>query len=124
MASLKPLKGAAYDIAHHAQSGLSYVHPYIGELCMEIGLNEATLSLLDSQPYPNNLRKIEPLELACAALKQKFIELLEKMNLPIEEVHLINLRFLFEPTRKDNYTCSVESTLIKVNGTKYIQLVK
>jgi hypothetical protein len=124
MASLKAIKGVAYDIAHHAQSGLSYVHPYIGELCAEIGINETSLSLLDSHPYPENLRRIEPLELACTALKRKFIELLEKMDLPIAEVTSIDLRFIFGPTRADHYLCSVESILIRASGTKYVQLVK
>jgi hypothetical protein len=124
MTSLKAIKGAAYDIAHHAQSGLSYVHPYIGTLCAEVGINETVLSLLDSRPYPENLRRIEPLELACSALKKKFIELLEKMDLPVAEVNSINLRFIFEPTRADHHLCSVESILIRSSGIKYVQLVE
>jgi hypothetical protein len=124
MASLKPLKGAAYDIAHHAQSGLSYLHPYIGQLCEEKGLIEASVNLLDSNPYPCELRRIDQLESSCIALQEKFKDILTKLNLPLSEVCGLHLKFSFSSSMDDYYTCSVESTLLKQDGAKFVQNVR
>ena len=124
MAPSKLLKGAAYDIAHHAQSGLSYVHPYIGDLCEAAETKEVMLSVLTSEPYPKGLDKIKPLQLSCMALKNKFYEILEKMGVEAGEVSELTLKFIYSSSRTDNYTCSVESTLTKANGIKYVQLVE
>jgi len=121
MASQKPLKGVAYDIAHHAQSGLSYLHPYIGDLCKEAQINEATIDLVAADSYPSELRKIEPLIKSVGALKQKFESILSKQKMELEFISSLKLKFIFHSG--DSFVCSVESTLVKSNGTTIVQKV-
>jgi hypothetical protein len=122
MASQKPLKGVAYDIAHHAQSGLSYLHPHMGELCKEIGITQITLDLMADNTYPEALREYKPLKLAIGELKDKFHSILNKREMKLNFVSELALKFVFYAG--DNYLCTVESTLVKTDGTKHIQTVK
>ncbi len=122
MTSQKPLKGVAYDIAHHAQSGLSYLHPHMGELCKEKGISEATINLMANNSYPEELREYKPLKLAIETLKSKFLSILDKRDMKLDFVHELTLKFLFYAD--DNNLCSVESVLVKADGVKYIQTVQ
>ena len=122
MASLKPLKGVAYDIAHHAQSGLSYLHPHMGELCREAGITEATVDLLAENSYPPELRVYKPLKLAIGALKEKLFSILSKREMSLDYIKELKLRFVFYTA--DNSLCSVESTLVKPSGITHVQTVK
>jgi len=121
MASQKPLKGVAYDIAHHAQSGLSYLHPYIGDLCKEAQINEATIDLVAIDSYPSELRKVEPLINSVGTLKQKFESILSKQKMELKFISSLKLKFIFHSG--DSFVCSVESTLVKSNGTTIVQKV-
>jgi len=122
MASLKPLKGVAYDIAHHAQSGLSYLHPHLGQMCREAGLAEATIDLISKDSYPAELREYKPLKLAIGALKDKFASILSKREMSLDFISELKLKFVFYTA--DNSLCTVESTLIKTDGITHIQTVK
>ncbi|BBN81459.1 hypothetical protein PA25_14440 [Pseudoalteromonas sp. A25] len=122
MASLKPLKGVAYDIAHHAQSGLSFLHPHLGEMCREVGITEATIDLMANESYPAELREYKPLKLAIGALKDKFAIILSKREMSLDFISELKLKFIFYTA--DNSLCAVESTLVKTNGITHIQTVK
>jgi hypothetical protein len=56
MASVnKTLRGVAHDIAHHAQDGLSWVHPHLFLACHDAGVTSAEFELLEKSPYPSGL---------------------------------------------------------------------
>src|SRR6266516_1415231 len=101
MASLKPLNGVAHDIAHHAQSGLSWLHPHIGEMCRKAGVNKAVVEITESQPYPPGLERYKPLELALESLHKKLLEILQKQSLSLADVASLQLEFTFSPNRTD-----------------------
>lgn len=122
MASLKPLKGVAYDIAHHAQSGLSYLHPHLGEMCREAGKTEATIDLMAKNSYPTELREYKPLKLAIGALKEKFAIILSKREMSLDFISELKLKFIFYTA--DYSLCAVESTLVKTSGITYVHTVK
>ena len=122
MASLKPLKGVAYDIAHHAQSGLSYLHPHMGEMCREVGVAEATIDLMAKDSYPAELKEYKPLKLAIGSLKEKFMSILSKREMSLDFIKELKLKFIFYTS--DNSLCIVESTLVKTSGITHIQTVK
>jgi len=122
MASHKPLKGVAYDIAHHAQSGLSYLHPHMGEMCRAVGLTKATIDLMAKDSYPAELKEYKPLKLAIGALKEKFMSILSKREMSLDFIKELKLKFIFYTS--DNSLCIVESTLVKTSGITHIQTVK
>ncbi|MCK5354688.1 MAG: hypothetical protein KAJ63_06185 [Methyloprofundus sp.] len=118
---MKKLKGVAYDIAHHAQSGLSWIHPHIGGACKETGITEATIHLLSENPYPENLPIKKPLELAISSLQKKYEEIMLKTGLPLSSVKSFDIIVIFNSA--DNYTCSVRSILKTESGKIYDQIV-
>jgi hypothetical protein len=123
MASLKPLKGAAYNIAHHAQSGLSCLYPYVGDLCKKADLTAVTIKLMDEDPYPKELEFLKPFSLAVNSLVAKFEEILVKLNLQISEVVEMDLTILFNNGYGDGSLYSVESKMVLKSGTKWVQVV-
>jgi len=122
MASLKPFKGAAYDIAHHAQSGLSYLYPYVGELCKKGNLTSVTIKLMDDDPYPQELEFLKPFSLAVHSLVTKFKEIVLKLELPIGEVAQMDLTIFFNNGYGSLF--SVKSKVLLKSGTTWNQLVE
>lgn len=122
MASLKLFKGAAYDIAHHAQSGLSYLYPYVGELCKKGNLTSVTIKLMDDDPYPQELEFLKSFSLAVHSLVTKFKEIVLKLELPIGEVAQMDLTIFFNNGYGSLF--SVKSTVLLKSGTTWNQLVE
>ncbi len=94
MASLKKLQAVAHDIAHHAQSSLSWIHPHLGEACAEAGVLDTSVELLMSS-CPRGLAARKPLELALSSLREKFFEMLSTYGLSREDVRAVRLEFRF-----------------------------
>ncbi len=123
MTSFKRFKGAAYDIAHHSQSGLSCLYPYVGDLCQKANLTSVTIKLMDKEPYPRDLEFLEPLSFAISSLFDKFKVILLKQNLPILEVVEMDLTISFENGYGDGSLYSVESKIVLKSGTSWVQRV-
>jgi hypothetical protein len=119
MGSLKKLQAVAHDIAHHAQSSLSFVHPHLGEACSEAGVLDVSIELLDVAPYPTGLSERAPLTLALGALHQRFLELLSRYDLSAADLSGARLEFRFKPERRDHYSCHVRSVLTAKSGRVY-----
>jgi hypothetical protein len=77
MARAALLASVAHNVAHHAASGLSWLHPHACQSARALGLAELRFDLLASQPLsqPN---QPEPLRLASEALSKKSLEILEQ----------------------------------------------
>jgi hypothetical protein len=112
MPSLKPLNGIAHDLAHHAQSGLSWLHPHLGQVCREAGVSVAVVELATPSPYPLGLPKSPPLVLALVGLHQKLVDLLSIKSLSLEDISSLELTFAFSPNRTDDFSCEVKSSLV------------
>lgn len=118
MTSQRHFNGVAHDIAHHAQSGLSYVHPYVVEATRRAGAAEAQLDLLGEQPWPPELIVEEPLRLATGALREKFREMVDRAGLSVEALGSANLSF--RPVAgKDAYCTEVQSLLVTRDGRRF-----
>ena len=82
MESSKRLRSVVQSLAHHAISGLSYIHPHIGR---ENANRNISLYLLSGETNPRIETPSKELVLSSQALKEKFIEILnaEKMDVSI-----------------------------------------
>ena len=116
MPSIKVLKSVAHNIAHHAQSFLSWLHPHMGEACRLASVTSADLELLRAQPYPLMLPRSEPLEIALLGLQTKFWEILHLTGLPRESVQSVRLEFFFSQSRTDDYSCAVRAVITASDG--------
>ena len=119
MSSSKHFKGVAYDIIHHAVSGLSYLHPHLGDACEEAQINEVKIELLAKEVYPKKLPLKKPLKFALSSLQVKMKEIVEKKNLSLSSISRLDLLFKFEKNRPDNYLCQIKSELELNNGKVY-----
>jgi hypothetical protein len=119
MASIKVLQSVAHDIAHHAQSGLSWVHPHMGQACRAAGRVAIEVQLTSDDPYPRLLAPVEPLKLAVTSLCQKFWDILAGHSLERSLVVSASLIFFFADDRPDDYSSEVTATITASNGRIY-----
>ena len=86
MTSIKRLRSVIHSTAHHAVSGLCYVHPHLGEKCKEIGIKSISVNLL-TPGFDAELQSItKELELSTNALREKFSELLASEHIQDSEI--------------------------------------
>ena len=110
MTSQKRLKSVCHNIAHHAQSGLSFIHPHVVRACREAGAPDMHVELLDVEPCPSQYRHIEPLRLSLQALRDKFESLLVAEGFALADVASVSLQFTPYPDM-DDYCCTCHAKL-------------
>jgi hypothetical protein len=95
MRSAKRARSVAHSLAHHAVSGLCYVHPHLGAQCRKHQKRQATIDLL--HPEKSDVPGVwpRPLELSLAALGKKFTELLEKEHIDLGYISSATALFQF-----------------------------
>ena len=123
MATQKRLSSVCHSTAHHAVSGLSYLHPHLRQACRLANLSNVTVELLAENPYPHNLVHLQPLFLALAALKVKFTEILNSEGFAVEDLQSATLRFEFEPKFTDDFSSNCFAQLVSMNGKAYEHFV-
>ena len=106
------MNGVTHDIAHHAQSGLSWLYPHLGEACRDAGVLVTSVDLVDGQPYPRGLQYKEPLALALVSMRQMLAAILEKHGFDFTELTTAQLEFTFPTGYGDGSLYSVRSTLV------------
>jgi hypothetical protein len=119
--SEKPLNGIAHDIAHHANSGLSFLYPHLWQACSSTGVLSATVELLEPEPYPLGLVKLKPLQSALATLLKRFWEIVEIKGLLRSSMASVNLRFFFPTPPTDGSLFAVESSVKTTSGKVFVQ---
>jgi hypothetical protein len=123
MASAKKLNGVCHNIAHHAVSGVSWIHPYIAKACKAAGVDSVQLDLQRVDPYPDRIPLIEPLRLALLGLKKRFEEMLESEGFVVEDVKEMVLRFDFPAYLPDEYCSICRASLVSTNGKSFVHTV-
>ena len=119
MASEKNLSAVSHDIAHHAVSGLSWLHPHLSQACRAIKVDEVTLDVTKENPLPEGFPSPEPLRLASRALHKTFYVILEKKGFHPQNVAEAKLRFVFSVNRSDDYSSVCFSSLRSDNGREF-----
>jgi len=120
MPKMKLLNGVAHDIAHHAMSSLSCLHPHLSETCRKAGVWEVALDLRRESPLPSTLPNYEPLRLASQALHRAFVGILQTQGFTLCDVSLARLTFSVVPDTSDDYTfISCTSEIVSSRGQSY-----
>jgi len=123
MGSLKSLQAAAHDIGHHAQSGLSYIHPHLGQACRQAGVDQARVDLLTDAPYPAGLPDHQPLALALLNLRRRFLDILARYQLAPDDVTGVEMQFAFKHDRHDDSLCAVRTVITDRTGRTYERML-
>jgi hypothetical protein len=120
MPSSKLLNGVAYDIAHHALSGLSYLHPHVTQVCRKAKITEVTLDLLNESPLPANVPDYEPLRLASQALHRRFLNILKSVGFALSDISDARLVLHVVTDAPDDYSyVSCDSEIVAIGGRTY-----
>ncbi len=110
----KRLRSVCQSIAHHAVSGLSYVHPHIVRACSNAGASCMQVDLLAADPCPPQFAEIAPLRASLNCLREKFETILATEEFSLSDLSLATLVFTPEPS-KDDYCTMCHATLQSKN---------
>ena len=122
MASEKRISSVAHSTAHHAVSGLCCVIPHLGRACAAANKSYCNIDLLATDPCPGAFRAIEPLKLALASLKQRFLEILATEGFQVDNLQRAVLRYEFYPCG-DDYTANCAVTISTTSGKRFKRAV-
>ena len=117
MSKLATLAGVAHDIGHHAQSGLAWLYPHLGQACASAGLLSVTIDLLSERPDPLGVPVQEPLGHALNALHLTFVDLLASYGFSPSDITAASLEFTFPPGYGDYSLYRVRSVLTSKGRT-------
>jgi len=116
MVRVKRLRSVCHSIAHHATSGLSWVHPHVLRACEARGLSALEVNLLDDEPCPQACLEIEPLKLSLRGVKSKLREILSTEGMTIEDLTQASLTFIRAPEARDDYNTVCRAQLAAGEG--------
>ena len=123
MPSQKRLSSICQSIAHHAVSGISYIHPHVLQACRSARLKEIAVSLLDSEPCPELFRHLEPLRLSLRGLRTRFEEILATEGFSLADSAEATLTFSPDPQVSDDYSTICRSRLTSNTGRSYMHTI-
>ena len=123
MPSRRRLSSVCQSIAHHAASGLSYVHPYLLQALKVTGEPIATVDLLSATPYPKELRSHPHLPTALSSLRDRFEQILKSEGFLITDLNEAKLFFKPDGQYHDEYCCECHARLSHSSGRKYFAAV-
>ncbi|MCA9015136.1 MAG: hypothetical protein KDA77_07365 [Planctomycetaceae bacterium] len=118
MGSLKKLRGVGDDLARHARSQKSGLHPLLGDTCRKQQISEVTFEIMNTQFNENYFEETALLQKAIQKIRDRFLEILTKLDSSPSEVKSLELNFRFVPYYPD-WECEVISrlTLAATNQT-------
>ena len=119
MPAQNALNSVCHNIAHHAVSGLSYVHPHLRRACKVEGLDSIEIDLGVDEPCPERFRNIEPLKLSLQALRRRFGEMLEAEGFKFADIKQVKLLFEFTDQFPDDYCSNCHAYLISQSGKSF-----
>ena len=123
MPSVKHLNSVCHSIAHHAVSGLSFVHPHVLAACRGAGLDQMSVDLLDPEPCPERFRGTEPLRLSLRALRGKLDEILVAEGFSLGDLSSAQLTFAPASQGCDDYCSICHAVLTSATGHTYEHIV-
>jgi hypothetical protein len=116
MASEKRLSSVCHSIAHHAVSGLSYIHPHLRRACKDAGISSIVIDLKQSDPCPERFREIKPLKLSLAALQKTYERILGAEGFAPSAIDKMTLLFEFTDECRDDYCSNCHAVLVSESG--------
>jgi hypothetical protein len=119
MPTQRSLAGAAHDIAHHAASGLSYITPYLGQALLDAGLSTTTFSIMESNPYPSGIAKINPLRLSLQALSSTAEKIIQGYGFSKDDITAIDLFASPAPWDETGYSLHTRAVITVCNGKSF-----
>jgi hypothetical protein len=116
MPRIRDLKGVAHDLVDHAMSGLSFLHPHVGNYAREVGIDVFTIDLLDGATFPSS-KVPQPLQLALESLRSWFQPLLASYGFRLED--LASAKLAFGAFGSTPYVCAARASITTSSGREF-----
>jgi hypothetical protein len=116
VAAVRVLGSVAHNVAHHAASSMSWLHPHAHRAAQAAGGGELDFDLL--APFPLTLPSVDPpLRSACEGLRAKFVDILTKDGFAV--AHLRSARLAMRFPTSDEYYCVTTCRLETPDGKAF-----
>jgi hypothetical protein len=112
----KRLRSVCHSTAHHAVSGVSFVHPHVLQACGEAGVRSMEIDLLQSEPCPAQYLPNELLRLSLRSLKERFESILSSEGFRSEDLSAASLTFSRAAGHLDQYCTVCRIVLTPMDG--------
>jgi hypothetical protein len=119
MASEKRLNSVCHSLAHHATSGLSFIHPHAVTACRQHRAESVTADLLASEPCPEPFRADESLRLSLGALAEKLRCILAAEGFTEEDLSEASATFWPDPAFSDGHGTICRSVIVSKSGRRF-----
>ena len=113
MARVNRIGSVCHNIAHHAASGVSFLHPHILQASTALGIRELEVNLLDQHPCPLSCRNSEPLRLALGDVRLKLSSILKAEGMTLDDLDRALLTFIRAPEARDDYATICRAQLVR-----------
>jgi hypothetical protein len=119
MASEKRLNSVCHSLAHHATSGLSFIHPHAVKACQQNHAESITADLLASEPCPESFRANEPLRMSFRALAEKLRSILAAEGFSESDLSEASATFWPDPAFSDGYGTICRAVLVSKSSRRF-----
>jgi hypothetical protein len=116
MVRVNRIRSVCHSIAHHAASGVSFLHPHILAACTALGIRELEVNLLEEDPGPLSCRNNEPLRLSLRGVREKLSNILAAEGMTLEDLVHASLTFIRAPEARDDYSTICRAQLVRKDG--------
>jgi hypothetical protein len=123
MAAQKRLASVCHSIAHHAVSGVSFVHPHLRQALRAAGEKTVVVDLLRDDTCPPALRDNRNLATALRSLHARFLDILRSEGFSREDLQEAKLLFEFTPLHPDDHCSNGHAKLTAADGRTYLAAV-
>ena len=119
MASEKRLNSVCHNLAHHATSGLSFIHPHAVNACQQKHAESVTADLLAPEPCPESFRANEPLRMSFRALAEKLRSILAAEGFGESDLSEASATFWPDPAFTDGYGTICRTVIASKSGHRF-----
>jgi hypothetical protein len=123
MPSEKRLSSVCHSLAHHAASGLSYVHPHLRQASRIAGADTALINLLLEEPCPPELSAHPHLPQALRSLRTRFADMLASEGFSLGTLKEAKLLFEFTAQFPDDHCSNCHARLVAQSGREFVHAV-
>ena len=120
MAKIKRMRSVIQSIAHHAISGVCYLHPHLGRQCNKDRLNLVTLDLINGGLKPGLSEESKEIKLSTKAVLEKLNSIMNAEGIEMTYLNKATATFKFDNHNWATY-CHVKASTI--NGEKLEAIV-
>lgn len=94
MTSTKRLRSVIQSTAHHAMSGLCFIHDSLGTFCEARSLDKAVIDLISGTVVTTDSVP-EPLRLSAKALHERFMQILHREGMHVSDLLSATVEFQY-----------------------------